>query len=167
MIYKIKKEKDGGFQIVPSNSRKPILIITLIFFAVLCCYGVPYVLLFTTFVFGFRHLIKQIAENTLVDYYAALKESIICSQLTERDDTVFKRSQTHRDRLEKSQNTLYANGLIVVQEVYLNEITVHETWTDYLLRVEAVKSRQSQKLLDAVKHDSIWCKEYLFKQRVH
>jgi hypothetical protein len=167
MIYRIQKDKDGGFQIAPKSSRKPILASCLIVFAVLCCYGLPYVLLFVTILFGFRHITKQITDNTLLDYYAALKESVICSQLSETDDSVLKRSQYHRHFLEKSQNALYEKRLIQVKEVYFKEENVLETWTAYLVRVENVRNLSNQKLLDNVKHDSIWCKEYLFQQRIN
>jgi hypothetical protein len=128
---------------------------------------VPYIILYTTIVFGFRYLLQQIAKDTLSAYYAALKESIVCAQLTDTDNTVLERSNRYRDLLSQSQNQLYLEGYLSVKEVYYKEVNVLETWTDYLLRVEDVKNQLAQHFLNDVKHDTLWCKEHLFRQRIH
>jgi hypothetical protein len=164
MIYKIKRDKDGGFEVVPSASRKPVLIGILLAFMALCWYGLPYVILYSASVFGFRAVLKQITDNTLIAYYAALKESIVCSQLVEGDKTVLKRSERHRHLLEKAENELFKIGYLTVKEVYFKEQNVIESWTNYLLRVENVRNKANQDLLNDVKHDVQWCKKWLYNQ---
>ena len=164
MIYNIKRDKDGGFEIVPSASRKPVLMLVLLAFMILCWYGLPYIILYSASVFGIRAILKQITDNTLLAYYAALKESIICYQLIEGDKTVLQRSERHRQLLEQSENELFKIGYLTVKEVYFKEQNVMENWTNYLLRVENVRNQANQDLLNDVKHDVSWCKKWLYNQ---
>lgn len=164
MIYNIKKNKDGGFEIVPSANRKPVLMLVLLAFMVLCWYGLPYVILYSASVFGIRAVIKQITEMTLIAYYAALKEPIVCFQLLEGDKTVLQRSERHRQLLSQSENELFKIGYLTVKEVYFKEQNVMENWTNYLLRVENVRNQANQDLLNDVKHDVNWCKKWLYNQ---
>lgn len=124
-------------------------------------------MVFLAVVFIGKSTLYGVTNEVLRSYYASAKEPILVYQRSENDKTVHMRCLEVKEMLSKSDNVLYKNGFLKVNECYFREINALETWSNYLLRVENTKNLMLQDMLNGVSHDKEWTKKYMFGQMMN